>query len=128
MKCRVYLRIVESKFDLHEFGALISPWVGGRVRAFRFKEGPPIESPVSYWTSDEIEVSDGRPEEKLLGLLTAFDVGIRQLSLSPMPISAVVAIEHLSDEEIPGLYLSRELIGLLATLCGDLDVDYAYQL
>lgn len=74
--------------------------------------------------SDEVRVTSGRPEDRLLTMLESFEPALTAaVSGLAVDFNAQIVVEYCKGEEPSGFFLDRPLLKLLVKIGATLDVD-----
>lgn len=124
MKFKISLMIEGPDFDPTAFDSSLEYGLKGNVRK-RDRLSKKSKNQPIYWESNEIVADSGYPEDALFRLLTSYEsifVEIRTKSRDVV-LRAQLVEEYCESESPRGFYFSSDLVGTLARLGADLDVD-----
>lgn len=128
MRYRVYIRVEGRTFDPESFNRGLPNKLQGQVRmreCMRVRSDGPERV---YWQSMPVDVED-RPEEALTAILRDFVGSLKKIADAGIgKISAQIVNALTEQDDVRGLYVSPDLIQMLAVLHADLDLDVVHDL
>lgn len=129
MRFETYLRVEGVAFEPAVFDSSLPAGLRGRVVERKHVRSSPDRPMRLYWESRRV-VASASPEDGLAALLAELHDALRaRRALDPtIKISAQVVMRYSHESEPIGYYFSREIVGQLAELGGDLDIDAALDL
>lgn len=128
MEYRIYLRaegrVSDCSQALLEFASRIDGHIPGMLRRRKHDGSPLILGLLEYWMSDEVRVTSGRPEDRLLTMLESYEPALTAaVSGLAVDFNAQIVVEYCKGEEPSGFFLDRPLLKLLVKIGATLDVD-----
>ncbi len=127
MKARCYFRIYGSRFDAVAFAKLALPYIGGTSVTTRSAIAGAEKTAI--WQSDNVNVVSDTGEAELLSAARSMQRLLEHVPLSEtVQRDLVVARQPLRPSDLCGIYLTAELLQILASVRAGIDYDVVARL